>query len=350
MIDRFEACITAGCRYGGLQLLVVLSVVGVLLCSCHQKELVYPASTMIKVSVSFDWQYAPEAHPDGMSVVFFPTDNTGSIWRYELAGGEGGDVEIPAGNYRVLAFNNDTKNILYSGTSHMASYNAYTVEASRISWPATVLDRFPDIALGKTFRSPDHLYCGVADNVSVELCAVSYEPSRPEHDATVPQQQHCPRHVIKLFPGPRTSNYTCIMRNVTNIDGFRRGYFVLSGLAPSELIAYDILSQAQGEYMFFASPDNADISGHTVAFGDSAASASTNYLYFVAVMADGSVASYRYDVSEAIVNSPDKRNVVIVIDGLELPSTEPVNPDDPDFDVEVNDWETVITDIIVSLK
>lgn len=103
----------------------------ILLCGCHQKDLVYPDSAMIKISVNFDWTYAPDADPDGMTVVFFPEDDGGHIWRYELAGRKGGRIEIPAGHYRMMAFNNDTKDIIYSGTSHMESYNAFTSESVR---------------------------------------------------------------------------------------------------------------------------------------------------------------------------------------------------------------------------
>ncbi|MDE5692787.1 MAG: DUF5119 domain-containing protein [Duncaniella sp.] len=114
--------------------LFVSCIVAVMMCGCHQKELVYPASTMIKVSVVFDWTYAPKASVDGMTVIFFPVGPEGSIWRYELPGQDGGDIEIPAGNYRMLAFNNDTKYILYNGISHLNTYNAYTA-ATTPSWP-----------------------------------------------------------------------------------------------------------------------------------------------------------------------------------------------------------------------
>lgn len=331
------------------RLSVLLCTILVLLCGCNQKELVYPSSTMIKVTVKFDWSDALEANPDGMTVVFFPEGAEGSIWRYELSGREGGDIEIPAGRYRMMAFNSDTQYIMYSGTSHMWSYKAYTDKSVPVAWPDTVVASYPELLSYTGYKSPDMLYCGIDEDISVELCSVSYRPCRSGGGLSEAEVKECGHHVLKCFPGSRTSSYTCVLRDVVNIEGMRRGYFVLSGLSPSELIAHDVLSESEGEYMFLASRGEKDVSGKTVAFGSSAAVSVKQNLYFIAVLADGRVVPYCYDVSDQIVNSPDKRNVLIVIDGVELPYVKPGNPD-TDFDVEVDDWETVIIDHVVTLK
>lgn len=330
---------------------LLLCAVPGLLCGCRQKELVYPASAMIGIEVVFDWSYAPEAAPDGMSLVFFPEGDDGRVWRYELAGHDGGEIEIPAGRYRMMAFNNDTKYIMYSGTSRMGSYNAYTEETAPVVWPEAVRDSFPELLACKVYHSPDPLYCATAEDVTVELCSVTYRPGRPDCDSSEAETKKCGRHVLRCFPAPRTSKYTCILRNVTGIDGFRRGYYVLSGLSPSELIAYDILSPSEGEYMFIASRGGTEITGSTYAFGSSADLSAHQYLYFIAVLADGSVAAYCRDVSAQIENSPDKRNVIIIIDGIDLPEVDPGDDDNPDtsFDVAVQDWETVIINHVVTL-
>lgn len=323
-----------------------------LLCGCNQKDLVYPASTMIKISVDFDWMYASDADPEGMSLVFFPEGEDGRVWRYELSGRNGGEIEIPAGRYRMIAFNNDTKYIMFSGTSHLRSYNAYTEESVPVEWPKSVTDSYPRLISCKGYRSPDPLYCATVEDVDVELCSVSYRPCRPGDNSSEAEIKECGRHILKCFPAPRTSNYTCILRNVTNIESMLRGYFVLSGLSPSELIAYDILSGSEGEYMFLASCDGTDITGKTIAFGSSSSAASHQFLYLIAVLADGSVVPYCYDVSDQVMNSHDKRNVMIIVDGVELPYVKPDMPDDPDasFDVVIEDWETVIINHVVTLQ
>lgn len=320
-----------------------------LLCACHQKELVYPDSTMIKVTVAFDWTYAPEARPDGMTVIFFPVGDEGRIWRYELKGCDGGAVELPAGNYRMLAFNNDTKYIFYDGVSHFDSYDAYTARAFS-EWPPSVIEHFPELEFYRGFHCPDALFCGVADEISVTLCAVSYRTGRPDDDPENSEIKECGSHIIRCWPSPRTATYTCVFRNVANIQGMKRGYCLLSGLAPEDLIAADILSDSNGAYTFLAGRKEDEISGKTVAFGCSASLETHQYLYLIVVLSDGRTASYRYDVSDQILNSPDKRNVMIIINGLELPEVKPVDPDDPttDFEVAVDDWEMVIINHVVA--
>lgn len=333
--------------HGAVHVLLIC-LASVFMCSCHQKELVYPASTMLKVTVSFDWKYAPEADPEGMSVVFFPIGGEGRIWRYELSGRDGGTVSLPAGRYRMLAFNNDTRYISYDGISHFDTYNAYTFKTA-VSWPQSVIETYPELNAYTAYHSPDALYCGTAEDVSVSLCSVSYRPCDPGADPSDVQIKECGKHIIRCYPSPRTSKYTCVFRNVANATGMKRGYCLLTGLAPSDLIAEDILSDSEGAYAFLAGRKVSEISGSVMAFGVSASPKACQYLYLVAVMSDGKVVAFRYDVSDQILNSPDKRNVMIIIDGVELPEVKPIVPDDPstDFEVAVDDWEMIIINHVV---
>ena len=338
----------AGCVLQKCLLRLCCCLGAVCMCACHQKELVYPATTMINVTVSFDWAEAPTADPEGMTVVFFPIGDEGHIWRYELKGRDGGAIEIPVGNYRMLAYNNDTKHIQYDGISGFDSYNAYTSEIS-LAWPQSVTERFPEIESYKSFRSPDMLYCGTAYDVSVGLCSVSYRSHVSGTDPESTEIKECGKHIIKCYPSLRTSTYTCVFRNVLNIESMRRGYCLLTGLSPSDLIAADILSESEGAYPFSVHSSDTEISGSTIAFGRSSSQTVHQYLYLVVVLADGSVVSYCHDVSDQIMNSPDKRNVMIIIEGLELPDVNPVGPDDPatDFEVGVDDWEMIIINNII---
>lgn len=338
----------AGCRLHKCVVHLCLCLAAVCMCACHQKELVYPASTMVKVTIAFDWSEAPMADPEGMTVVFFPVGDEGRIWRYELKGRDGGTIEIPLGNYRMLTYNNDTKYIQYDGISGFDSYKAYTSAVSP-AWPQSVTGDFPEIESYKSFRSPDMLYCGTAYDVSVGLCSVSYRSHVSGTDPESIEIKECGKHIIKCYPSPRTSTYTCVFRNVVNIESMRRGYCLLTGLSPSELIAADILSESEGAYIFSAQRYDTEISGSTIAFGNSLSPSVHQYLYLVAVLADGSVEAYCHDVSEQIVNSPDKRNVMIIIDGIEFPDVHPVGPDDPatDFEVGVDDWEMIIINHII---
>lgn len=319
-----------------------------LLESCHQKELLYPASMMIDISVVFDWTDAPDANPEGMTVIFFPTGGEGRIWRYELAGASGGTVSLPAGSYRMLAFNNDTKYISYDGTSELSTYDAFTAR-SALSWPESVVSTFPEIASYTAYHSPDALYCGTAENISVTLCNLSYTPVGFGDDYPPGEIKTCEKHIIRCRPQPRTCTYTCIYRNVQNAGSLSRGYLMLSGLSPSELIADDVLSSAQAVSLFSATRTNNEISGTTRGFGISANPDTPQYLYLIAILTDGTVLTFRHDVSTQITQYPDKRNVVIIIDGLGLPYVKPDTPDEPTtgFVPEIEDWELVIVNKVI---
>lgn len=317
--------------------------------SCNQKELLYPASMMIDVSVVFDWTDAPDANPDGMTVIFFPTGGEeGRIWRYELAGSAGGSVSLPAGNYRMLAFNNDTKYISYDGISELSTYDAFT-SRSTLAWPEAVISAFPEIPSYMAYHYPDALYCGTAENISITLCNLSYTPVGFGDEYPAGEIKTCEKHIIRCRPQPRTCSYTCIFRNVNNAGSLSRGYMLLSGLSPSELIAGDVLSSAQGSSVFAASRKNNEISGTTRGFGISANPDTPQYLYLIAKLTDGTVLVFRHDVSLQISQYPDKRNVVIIIDGISLPYIKPDTPDGPatGFAPEIEDWELVIVDKVI---
>ncbi|MDE6135412.1 MAG: DUF5119 domain-containing protein, partial [Muribaculaceae bacterium] len=153
----------------------LLCGISLILVSCHQKDLLYPGSSMIKITVSFDWEQAPEACPDGMTVVFFPVGTGGKVWRYELPGRDGGDVELPAGTYNMLAFNNDLRYVFFDDVENLFSYRAYTREVP-LSWPDNVTDAYPEISGFESFHSPDPLFCGTASDIEVSLCSVVYTP------------------------------------------------------------------------------------------------------------------------------------------------------------------------------
>ena len=331
-----------------LRVLLLSLLCPCLMASCHQKELLYPASMMIDVSVIFDWTDAPDANPEGMTVIFFPTGGDGRIWRYELAGAAGGSVSLPAGSYRMLAFNNDTKYISYDGTSELATYDAFTAR-SALSWPESVVSSFPEITSYTAYHSPDALYCGTAENISVTLCDLSYTPVGFGDDYPSGEIKTCEKHIIRCRPQPRTCAYTCIYRNVQNAGSLSRGYMILSGLSPSELIADDVLSSSQGISLFSATRKNNEISGTTRGFGISANPDTPQYLYLIAILTDGTVLIFRHDVSTQITQYPDKRNVTIIIDGLGLPYIKPDTPDEPTtgFVPEIEDWELVIVNKVI---
>ena len=63
----------------------------------------------------------------------------------------------------MLAFNNDTKYILYNG-HHNHIRIAYTA-ATTLTWSQEALESYPKLEDYKSCRSPDARYCGSAESV-----------------------------------------------------------------------------------------------------------------------------------------------------------------------------------------
>lgn len=97
-------------------------------CQADLRELCYDHSHMANVSLNFQWPDNEEAAAvKGMTALFYPADQPAAEpIRYDFSGRDGGSASLSAGNYRVIAYNNDTESILYRGTSSPNTLEAYT--------------------------------------------------------------------------------------------------------------------------------------------------------------------------------------------------------------------------------
>ncbi len=126
------------------------------LTGCDHKDILYPDSGMHQLRVMFMWEHAPEASPEGMTIYFFPQDKQGKIWRYDIAGTNGGAVELPTGTYSLLAYNNDLPGITVSDLTSLSESTATARTTNGIS-----------SGTGK-------LYTAVIGHVEVTPCGVIY--------------------------------------------------------------------------------------------------------------------------------------------------------------------------------
>lgn len=76
------------------------------LTACEHKDLCYDHPHFATVRVIFDWtKISNHDKPEGMRVVFYPTDDESNTWIFDFPGGEDGEVELPENDYRVICFN-----------------------------------------------------------------------------------------------------------------------------------------------------------------------------------------------------------------------------------------------------
>ncbi|MDE6444421.1 MAG: DUF5119 domain-containing protein [Muribaculaceae bacterium] len=138
-----------------------------LLAACDQKHLVMPEEGVPVLFIKYDWEKAPDADPEGATLIFFPTDDPEKeIWRFDLAGKAGGKIELPYGTYDILAVNNDLPNIDFINQTSFSQFGAKAV-ADGTTLPDGEQVTFPTGMLySVAMRNVSHSRMGISINGS----------------------------------------------------------------------------------------------------------------------------------------------------------------------------------------
>lgn len=294
--------------------------------SCRHSEILCPGEAGGLVSVRFMWDNAPDADPDGMTLYFFPAGSDGQIWRFDIAGRDGGPVELPTGHYRLLAFNNDLAGVDFTSID---SYYDFTANARRTGQSSV--------------RAPGMLYAATVESVEVTMCGVSYvKPDGCGKD--------CPKGLVRCYPRQLSTVYTVEVRNVEGTELLRSATATLEGLAPSIRLSDGLpLGSAVSETAALSLlPEEALLTGRTTGFG-TAPGGGGLWLTVTAVRTDGKAFARRFDVTDQVVNSRNPLDVLIIIDGLSIPDDDmPPGPGEGDvgIDVGVDGWSEIVVDIV----
>jgi len=278
----------------------------------------------LSITIQADWTEAPEATPEGMAYIFFPTDGS-EPWRFDFPGREGGKVSILTGDYRVLSFNDDTYHVLFRGTDNYDSYEAYTNETS------------PQLKNERTVESPDMMWGCAYSGFNLTYCGVWY--ASPEN-----KDMFSPEFVFTARQRAITPRYTYTILNVKNLSGVKSMSATLSGMAGSMFLA----SKRCGDYpstlsVKAAARDSTSVEGQFHTFGIPQSPSVSNILSLFAVLKDGRRFCYEFDVTDQIRNSPDPMNVNILLDGLSF--EHPEGGSGTGFEVNVDGWQTIIVNI-----
>lgn len=115
-------------RYGYICLLLTMMML--LSSGCDQKELYMIDSRLVKVWVDFNFDKLKQS-PASMRVLFYPIQEngfTGAPYVFDITG-TGGYANVPEGDFKVLAFNVDTENILQSDESSFDMFRLTTASS-----------------------------------------------------------------------------------------------------------------------------------------------------------------------------------------------------------------------------
>lgn len=230
----------------------------------------------------------------------------------------------------MIAYNNDTEATQFRGWNNLSTHEAFTREGN-------VLEPI----LGSGAYSAPRAEGSEDEPVVIEPDMVW---SATRYEVTVTADTR----VIVLRPAPRVCTYTYEIRNVNNLRYVSQCCASLSGLSPTLLMADDIPGYTWATLPFEATMDGVStISGRFLTFGYDPSEMRKNRLLLYVWLNDGQKLCYgtesaRFEVSEQIRRAPDRRNVHIIIDGLDLPTP---TGDTHDFDPWVDDWNVENQDV-----
>ncbi len=292
------------------------------LMSCHHKDIMCPGSEEYQVNIVFEWDKAAGASPDGMTLYFY--SENGDCRKFDIAGKSGGPILLPAGQYSMVAYNNDLPSVEISDTQ---SFREIKAEARNVK--------------GKNCLSyAGMLYESTVDKIEVTPCGVTYQ----REDGTV---KDCGRSVIRCYPDSITSIYSVVIRNISGISGVSHASATIKGIAEGQFLYnhhfFGFLSESY--FPLSVDTDNKTFRGTAGVF--SSGKSGTSYTLSLTVsLADGTSYVKELDITPQIMNSKYPHNVLIVIDGLKIPeSGTPSPPVGGDIDVDVEGWEIVEIDI-----
>ena len=320
MITMITSRITDLWRFLTLLVRTAPAAVCLLLCGCIFE---YPDPSCFEdktVNVRFDWSADTTATPEGMSVLFYPTDG-GSYWRFELRK-EGGSVRIPDGEYRVLTFNNDTGTILFENQDNYGS-------ALITTRPARLTD-----GISKTYTgSQPPRRAEEEDQPVITQPDVVWSASAGSfHTADKPTE-------IILAPAPMVARYRVIADSVTNIESASAVAMAISSLSAGRvlsdggMIPVDVTVPSAMRRTRMST-----LEGGLLGFGRIEDRGQCLLSIYI-ILRDGSRKLYEYDVTSTISDAPDPLDVEIHVSGLHLPETE--TSGGTGMDVGVDDWDVV---------
>ncbi len=295
---------------------IAVLILMVCMLSCTHKDIMCPGTEPYPLTVTFIWDKAPQASPAGMTLYFYPLQSGGKVWRYDIAGAEGGEVELPLGRYALVSVNNDLPGTVYSGQDAFATLAAQPKSNGSTVFPTGML------------------YRAVVGEIEQTLCGVRYR----QPDGTI---KECPYELVRCYPDSAATIYNIIVGRVDGLERMRSATARLSGMA-SELYLGDCKAGAD----MCATQTSLSLTGQGGLRGTTSGLGSTSEpdfeLALIVTRSDGERFSKTFDVTGQVINSRYSHNVTIYIDSLSIPSgTVPPSDEDVGINVDVDGWQVI---------
>lgn len=330
---------------------LLVALIALPFASCEHKDLCYHHPHTIKLKVIYDWQYAPDADPEGMYIFFYPIEG-GEPYQYRVTDKgvesgrsqlKGGEIEVPPGVYNVMTYNLDCDATQFRGLNDFSSHEAYTRDGNIFEPVFGYGSSEPNDGVAIT---PDMVWGNSIMQITVPEHGTSYihEVIDSTMDGPLLKIEAEEEVVIATFyPREMVCTYTYEIRNVVNINHMQPDFVVtLSGMSASMNMSTEELGTECFAIPFTGMKYNDErvIRGGFYTFGHHEDNAEPHKVVVYAWLKDGrmyklGVDEEEFDVTDQIHNAPDKRRVHFIIDGMTIPV--PIQNGDG-FYPEVDDW------------
>lgn len=309
--------------------LVIAALLLPVAAGCDHKPLVHPDDVRRQVEVVFDWADAPGAHVRGMTVYFYPEDG-GEIYRFDIAGMDGGTISLPKGYYTAVAYNSDATATIVGDADGLSTIKAFAATGTLQTPYFTVADPLVEEPV---HHAPEQIYTNVQYDIDLTAncccCRRSGQPLR-----------------ITFYPAPFCPNYDYVVEDVENMEFVRSICASLSGMAPSLTLADRLTAPPSVQMAVGANARGPEAFGYDFhTFGPS--ENAPNILSVYALMKDNTRHCYQFDVTSQVRRSPDPMNVHIRVNGLRLPDVNPMDTIGAGGGIQaaVDGWDNVFIDL-----
>lgn len=333
------------------QLALGIAICSFFLTSCDHKDLCYEQKHTTRIKVEYDWSNAPEASPAGMCVFFYSKDREGEYHRFDFKGTEGGYVELPAGKYTLISYNNDTEAVQFSSTGSYTGHTAFTRTGDILEpmYGNGVTSSATEANDERVVITPDGLWGCASDEVEIFEHGDSYTIGKyGDCDECTRATDENGDQIVTLYPADKLCHYSYEVRNVKNIRHISRISGAISGMSGAMNLATDSLDTERVTLPVPGQTDTASdkVTGSFLTFGHHGTGEAAHRMTFFVVMDDGGKYSFKdspnLDVTLQVDTAADRRHVHIIIDGLDIPS--PMTGDG-EFHPSVDDWGVIDEDI-----
>lgn len=332
---------------------LLLLLVGCRPCDCK----CVPEDGWRYVRIEFDTIMVPDADPEGMTLALYPSDGS-SPWTFQFTGLEGDVIEIPNGDYSVLAYNNDTYRTIVENPERFSDCAFTTPEGQvfeglspliEIADPGDLRGAIPGgppDGEEEIRRVPQMMWCGVIDDLDIDADGTVTVDGEviPGSSMESPKEEY-PVVTVKLAQA--VANVTVNISNVANLSSINQLCGIVTGVSGSYRCASGLPENDPVAMPF--SINKVEGSDDTLTakfriFGKSDVNRQSWMLLYV-WLNGGERFYYKFNVTDMILNAPDPKDIHINFSGITIPESIGDQTSGGGLDVGVDGWNYVIIDI-----